>query len=151
MTITINPIGYVKNSIKSAHGVDWSTIESEIIIYDDFASALDGIEDFNYIEVIFWMHLSPPPPSSLKIHPRGRRELPLLGIFATRSPIRPNPIGVSVVKLIRRCGNKLIVLGLDALDGSPVLDIKPFIPIESRFKKAIKEARVPTWVRQIVS
>ena len=65
---------------------------------------------------------------ALKVFPRGRKELPPVGVFASRSPYRPNSLGRATVKLIERRGNSLIVQGLDAIDGAPVLDIKPFIP-----------------------
>ena len=72
-----------------------------------------------------------------------REDLPLVGLFATRSPRRPNPIGVTTVRLLERRGNVLRVLGLDALDGTPVLDIKPYLP----YGDCIQDTHVPEWVR----
>ena len=77
-----------------------------------------------------------------KVHPRGQQELPLVGRFATRSPTRPNPIGKTTVKLLERRGNILKVTGLDAIDGTPVIDIKPYIPGYD----SVLDTRVPPWV-----
>jgi len=76
----------------------------------------------------------------LKIHPRGRIDLEKVGVFATRTRSRPNRIGLAVVKLLERRGNSLKVQALDALDGTPVLDIKPYDPIDAQ-----KNIRVPKW------
>lgn len=83
--------------------------------------------------------------SLLKVHPENKKELPLVGVFATRSPVRPNPIGVTVVKLLERQENVLKVLGLDAYDGTPVLDIKPYL----RRGDLIEEAIMPDWLLRL--
>jgi len=77
-----------------------------------------------------------------KVHPRGNKKLPLVGLFATRSPNRPNSIGKATVRLIKREGNVLKVRGLDAIDGTPVIDIKPYLP---RYD-SVARAKVPWWV-----
>ena len=75
----------------------------------------------------------------------GRKDFPLVGIFSTRSPARPNPILVTVVRLLERCGNILKVEGLEAVDGSPILDIKPYIfPGEDA-----SEVKMPAWMREV--
>lgn len=76
----------------------------------------------------------------LKAHPRGRKDMPLLGVLATRVARRPNPIGLTLVELVERRGNVLTITGLDAFDGTPVLDIKPF-----DYWDMTKDARVPEW------
>jgi tRNA-Thr(GGU) m(6)t(6)A37 methyltransferase TsaA len=76
----------------------------------------------------------------MKVHPRGREDMPLLGVFATRTPYRPNPIGLTLVELMKVEGNVLTVRGLDAFDGTPVLDIKPF-----DYWDIAEAARVPEW------
>lgn len=81
----------------------------------------------------------------IKVHPRARRELPLVGLFATRSPHRPNPIGESTVRLIERRDNILRVEGLDAIDGTPVLDIKPHFPRADN----PTDVRVPEWITRL--
>ena len=95
-----------------------------------YAEALNGIEGFSHIWVIYWFHGNDKPEKrhTLKVHPRGNPANPLTGVFATRSPARPNLLGLNACRLVRREGNRLEVEGLDAWDGSPVLDIKPYLP-----------------------
>jgi tRNA-Thr(GGU) m(6)t(6)A37 methyltransferase TsaA len=76
----------------------------------------------------------------LKVHPRGRMDMPLLGVFATRTNMRPNPIGLTLVELLKVEGKTLTVRGLDAFNGTPILDIKPFDPWDM-----VEKARVPDW------
>ncbi len=102
--------------------------ESEIVIREDMAEILDGLEGFSHLVVLYWAHKVPEESRSLtKVHPMGRKEIPLTGIFSTCSPARPNPVLMNVVRLRGRKKNVLKVAGLDAIDGSPVLDIKPYI------------------------
>ena len=122
----VQPIGTVHSPIKERGFRDFRDTVSTIVVEDEFAEALDGIEAYSHITVLFWFHLSE-KPSTLKVHPRGDPRNPLRGIFATCSPVRPNPIGMTVVRLLERRGNELRVRGLDAIDGTPVLDIKPHI------------------------
>lgn len=144
--ITIEPIGVVRNSIYERGRMDWQDIISEIVIAGRWSDALDGIEDFSHILILFWMHrLEPEKRQLTRTHPQGRHDLPLVGIFATRSPSRPNPLGLSLVRLLERQGNILRVKGLDALDGTPVLDIKPYLPPGD----SVAWARVPQWVEKI--
>ena len=96
-----------------------------IIIYPEYADGLDGIEELDHVHVLYWMHrLSEKDRKALKVHPRGDMDRPLTGVFSLRSPVRPNPIGLTRVRLLKREGNQLLVEGLDALDGSPVVDVK---------------------------
>lgn len=98
---------------------------ASLVIDHRFNVALDGIESYSHLIVIYHMHRVK-GTRGLKIHPQGRKEITKLGLFATRSPYRPNPIGVTVVKLLERNSNILKVKGLDAIDGSPIIDIKPY-------------------------
>jgi tRNA-Thr(GGU) m(6)t(6)A37 methyltransferase TsaA len=141
--ITIKPIGWVRNEIKQLPRRQWKEVESEIILDPTMTEALDGVEEFSHIIVIFWMHKVFVKNIPLKIHPQGRQEFPLVGLFATHAPYRPNPIGVTVVKLLKRKGNVLRVKGLDAIDGTPVLDIKSYFPSDS-----ITQVGAPDWVRK---
>jgi tRNA-Thr(GGU) m(6)t(6)A37 methyltransferase TsaA len=103
--------------------------KSEIIINKEYLDCLDGIEDFSHIVILFWTHKVPNNARQIKkVHPAGLKQMPIKGIFATRSPVRPNPICKTTVKLIERKGATLIVEGLDAIDNTPVVDIKPHIP-----------------------
>ncbi len=126
MEITFTPIGYVENEFDLPTPVDeMQRSISRIVIREDLAEGLEGIEQFERLLVIFHFHLAP-KSYQLRQHPRGDRSRPKRGVFALHSPHRPNPIGVTVVDLLAVEGNVLVVKGLDALNGSPVLDIKPF-------------------------
>lgn len=141
--ITLKPIGKVRNSICTKKREGWESVVSRIEIAPKYAEALEGIEEYSHLLVLFWLSRIPPGArgKKLKIHPRSRPDLPLVGFFATRTQYRPNPIGLTQVQLLGREGNILIVKGLDALNGTPVLDIKPISPkmeMPARF-------RVPDW------
>lgn len=143
--MNLKAIGTVRNEVKQAPGAgyDWWGIASKIVVNGHLAEALDGLEDFSHIIVFYWMHqIAVSGQLPAKIHPRGKQELPLVGLFATRSPNRPNPIGKATVKLLGRQGNILEVEGLDATDGTPVIDIKPYIPGYD----SVADARVPPWI-----
>jgi len=104
-------------------------IRSMIIINDEYIECLDGIEDFSHLVIFFWTHKVPEKGRQIKkVHPAGIKKFSMKGIFATRSPVRPNPICKTTVKLIERKGNTLKVEGLDAIDDTPVIDIKPHLP-----------------------
>jgi len=142
--IKMKPIGYVKRASKREDVKDRSLI-SRIIVQPKLTNALDGIEDFSHIFVVFYMHKIPKKETKLlKVHPRGRTDLPLLGVFATRTAFRPNPIGLTLVELAERKGNVLVVKGLDALDGTPVLDIKPY-----NSRDLVPNAKVPEWHKKL--
>lgn len=97
----------------------------KIKIYDKYLDALEKIENYNELRIVYFMDkLNEKDRQILKVHPRNNQNNPLRGIFSTHSPVRPNPLGITVVKLLKRDGNILIVEGLDALDNSPLIDIK---------------------------
>lgn len=98
---------------------------SRIEVYPRFSPGLNGIESRSHVYVLFWIHkLSELDREILEVHPRGDRTKAKRGVFALRSPMRPNPIGLTKVELIERQDNMLTVSGLDALEDSPILDIK---------------------------
>jgi tRNA-Thr(GGU) m(6)t(6)A37 methyltransferase TsaA len=141
--MTLKAIGIVRNEIKQPVRHGWRDIVSEIVVNGNLAEALDGLDDFSHIIVLYWMHMLPAgKPLPLKVHPMGKPELPLVGRFATRSPSRPNPVGQSTVRLLERRGNILKVKGLDAIDGTPVIDIKPYLPGYD----SVTEAKAPPWM-----
>jgi tRNA-Thr(GGU) m(6)t(6)A37 methyltransferase TsaA len=119
----------------------WAKVTSEIVIDENLTEALDGIEDFSHIIVLYWMHRVGEKRPSLKQRPMGNMNRPLRGLFALRTPNRPNPIGKTTARLLERRDNILRVEGLDALDGSPVIDIKPYLP---GYDAA--DATVPDWI-----
>jgi len=138
--VVLNPIGYVKTDAIGDEVKDKSRV-SQIILHNELTQALDGIIGFSHIFVIFFMSQIPEDKRMiLKVHPRGRIDMPLLGVFATRTNLRPNPIGLTLVELLKVEGTTLTVRGLDAFDGTPILDIKPFDSWDNAEK-----ARVPDW------
>ena len=142
--IKLKPIGFIETKATEEE-IKHRKAVSKIILFKKLTKALDGIKDFSHLFIIFYMHkISKNERKFLKVHPRGRTDLPLLGVFSTRTPYRPNPIGVTLVKLVRKKGNVLIVRGLDAWNGTPVLDIKPF-----DYWDIAKKIRVPKWWRKL--
>ncbi len=143
--MSLKAIGVVRNEIKQPIRHGWGEIVSDIEVNGDLTEALDGLDEFSHIIVLYWMHQLPAGKQlTLKVHPMGKPELPLTGRFATRSPSRPNPVGQATVRLLERRGNILKVKGLDATDGTPVIDIKPYIP---RYDSA-PDAKAPKWTTE---
>ena len=142
--IRLKPIGIVHNAVTEAHrDTRWNDIESEIGIDAEWHDALDGLAEFSHIWVIFYLDRAD-ALDSLRVRPLRRDDLPLVGRFSTRAPSRPNPLGICAVQLLEVRDNTLRVRGLDALDGTPVLDLKPYLERGD----AITGARVGAWVRQ---
>ncbi len=142
--IQLKPIGTVRNAMTEAHhDTRWAEIESEIVVDDAWRAALDGIAEFSHIWVITYFDRVP-AVDLLHIHPIKDDAMPLVGIFATRSPQRPNSIGICAAELLEVRGNVLRVRALDALDGTLVLDLKPYLAR----RDAIADTRVGAWVKQ---
>jgi len=117
--------------------------ESKIEITSEFCRGLFHLNHFSHLIVLYWLHLrdSENDRRTLRVIPMRHEGAPEMGVFGTRSPSRPNPIGLCVVELLKLENCALIVKGLDAQEGSPILDIKPYI---SR-ADSIPEAKVPEW------
>ncbi len=136
MEIKFKPIGVVKTEASDDKVRARGDVEGELEIYPEFAEALDGIDGFSHLFVLVYFHkLRPEQIGPLKVKPRGLlkrgfklEELSLLGVFAVDSPTRPNPIGLTMVRFLRREGTRLFVEGLDFFDGTPILDIKGYCP-----------------------
>ena len=128
--ITFRPIGVIHNDVKERPAADfsWLSVESTITINEELTEGLERLEDHSHIIVIFWLDRPHKPHFTLKVRPCGDASLPMVGVFASRSPHRPNAVGEKTVRLLKRKDNVLRVKGLDALDGTLVIDIKPFIP-----------------------
>jgi tRNA-Thr(GGU) m(6)t(6)A37 methyltransferase TsaA len=142
--VTLRPIGVVRNRVKQPMGEGWADVESRIVLRPELAEALLGLDGYSHVWVLFWPHQIPEEVRGSKpqLHPRDDPANPLQGVLATRAQIRHNPILLSAVPLLKVEGNVLRVRGLDAVDGSPVLDIKPYIPHHD----SLPDARVPRWV-----
>ncbi|MBP1909253.1 tRNA (N6-threonylcarbamoyladenosine(37)-N6)-methyltransferase TrmO [Methanolobus bombayensis] len=123
-TIIMHPIGFVSNDISDpAYAREKKDTVSQIVLKDEYIEALEYITDFDRIEVLFHFHLS----AGYSMIQKRRYDGKLAGVFASRSPKRPNGIGVTLVDLLQVDDNILYVTGLDAINGTPVLDIKPYI------------------------
>jgi tRNA-Thr(GGU) m(6)t(6)A37 methyltransferase TsaA len=122
--VVYRAIGHVENEFDEPAAPERiRSVESRIVLDPSLAEGLRGLEPGRHIMVIFYFHRS--QGFDLLQHPRGDRSRPRRGVFALRSPRRPNPIGVTVVDLVAVRGNVLRVRGLDAINGTPVLDLKP--------------------------
>lgn len=142
--IQLKAIGVVRNAMVESHrDTRWEDIESEIVVYAEWRDALDGVAQFSHLWIVFYLDRMT-PPATLRVPPMKRDDLPVIGLFATRSPQRPNPIGICAVRLLEVRENVLRVRGLDALDGTPVLDIKPYLARGD----AIDDTVVGEWVQQ---
>lgn len=138
--IFVKTIGFVRNELTEDEVRD-RNCDSDVVIYKEYEAGLEGIEDFSHLNIIFWMdRIRRSERQLLKARPRGHQDMPMLGIFATRSPHRPNPIGLTLVKLVERKGNILRVNGLDALNDTPILDLKPYDKWDSA-----EHMKVPRW------
>ena len=135
--IRLNPIGVVQHQGQKTY----------LEILPQYAPALDGLAGFSHVWVLYWFHEhdNPADRATLKVHPRRDPANPLTGVFATRAPVRPNLIGLTPCRIIKVSGNTVEVADLDAKDGSPILDLKPYIPQGD----SLPEATTPEWVQRI--
>lgn len=142
-TVSYHPVGVVRSPILAAIDIDWMTVVSEIEVLPSYRPGMGGLEKFSHAIVVFHMDRAEfVSQTDLVRHPRGQSDLPKVGIFAQRAKHRPNPIGITVVPILGVRGKRLRVRGLDAIDGTPVLDIKPFFP---PWDIPVK-TKVPRWV-----
>jgi tRNA (adenine37-N6)-methyltransferase len=144
--IVLKPVAYVRNSRKEIIDDDWQNIISEIELVDEFPiESFDGIDTFSHLNIIFFFHKSTKTISAHE-HPRGNTQWPKVGIFAQRKKNRPNHLGLTTVNLIRIEGRRLIVSNLDAINGTPVLDIKPVL------KEFLPKGEItqPQWASKIM-
>ncbi len=147
--IAIEPIGFVNNVRTQAVDDNWDEIISVIVLNPEFTeAALQGLDQFSHAEILFHFHLA--KEGSIERgarHPRGNPDWPKVGIFAQRGKDRPNRIGSTIVEIVSVEGNHLNVKGLDAIDGTPILDIKPvmrgFLP-----RTNVSE---PVWSQELMS
>ena len=143
MPYTIQPIAFVKNTRKAIEDDHWGSILSTIELCDELNEAsLKGIDEFSHIEIIFYFDQVKDHQIQYEArHPRNNKQYPEIGIFAQRGKNRPNKLGVTIVELVAIQQRAIIVKGLDAIDGTPIIDIKPvmkeFLP-----KEKIKQ---PKW------
>jgi tRNA-Thr(GGU) m(6)t(6)A37 methyltransferase TsaA len=152
MAIIFEPIGLVRMQGSDAEVKQKGGLEGELEIFPQFEAGLDGIDGYSHLFVIVHFNrLRPEQVGPLKVRPRGllKRgftldELPSLGVFALDSPTRPNPIGLTLVRFLRRNRNRLMVSGLDFFDGTPILDVKGYQP-----QYRADDYAVPEWFRAL--
>ena len=133
---SVFPIGVVQRS----------SGETFIDVMDAYGEALMGLEGFSHMVVLWWFHQNDTPERrrTLKVHPRNNQKNPLTGVFATRSPLRPNPVALSTCKILRIERHRIFIDRIDAFEGTPVIDIKPCIS-DPDFAADIK---IPDWARR---
>jgi len=137
------PIGFVRTAVADDDiARQRRELVSTIEVLPAYGAALQGIDAYSHLIVLFWMHRVQ-PGDTLTCHPRGDHALPLTGVFATRGRNHPNPIGLAVVELVECNTTALVVRRLDAYDGTPVIDIKPYDDYDS-----VADPRVPAWFRR---
>ncbi len=126
--LTLTPIGVIRSPHREAAGAPiqpaYAAAEGRVIVEPAYAEALADLEGFDRIWLLYWFDRA--RPWMPRVVPY--RDTRTHGLFATRAPARPNPVGMSVVRLLRREGRELVVGGIDVLDGTPLLDIKPYVP-----------------------
>lgn len=130
----IYPVGYVRKA------GDKMAVEIE----EKYQDALLGLDGFSHVHVIWWFDKNDTPEKRriLRVRPRGNPDNPLTGVFAARAPVRPNPIALTICKITAIEGRRVYVEGMDAFEGTPVLDLKPYIPPDR-----IADIRVPQWAK----
>jgi tRNA-Thr(GGU) m(6)t(6)A37 methyltransferase TsaA len=129
MQITFHAIGLIHTPFKEIESAPIQSARSEaagiVEVFPEYIEGLDGVEEFSHLILVYVFHRAPDQvPLRVKPFLDDRQH----GLFATRYPNRPNPIGLSVVRLVNRSQNRLEILGVDMLDGTPLLDIKPYVP-----------------------
>jgi tRNA-Thr(GGU) m(6)t(6)A37 methyltransferase TsaA len=146
--MNVEPIGVVESPVRETVDSNWGSVVSHIAIAKDMAPGLHGLEEFSHVMVVFLMHESDfDRGRDLVRRPQERVDMPEVGIFAQRAKHRPNPIGITAVELIGVEGNVLSVRGLDAIDGTPVLDIKPYVP---EYDSVVRPA-TPEWMARLMT
>jgi tRNA-Thr(GGU) m(6)t(6)A37 methyltransferase TsaA len=145
--ISLHPIGRVVCDVTAQTDQQWGTVTSRIELLPEYRGGLLGLDQFSHVLVITYLHQAGYVPAEhLTRRPRGLPTMPLAGIFAQRAKDRPNPIGVTAVSILAVTSDSVVVRGLDAINGTPVLDLKPYYPQYDRIENAV----VPEWVDRLM-
>lgn len=146
--IKIKAIGVVQSEVAEPVDENWGGVVSRIVLEPEYLGGLEGMGDFSHALVICYLHQAQYKASRhLKRRPRGERRFPEVGIFSQRVKDRPNPIGVTAVEIVAVGDDYVEVRGLDAIDGTPVLDIKPYFPQFDR----VDHPRIPPWADELMA
>lgn len=144
--IVMKPIGYVKCDVTNRKDTSWGDNTAAIVLEDEYCTGLEGLQDFSHVIILYHLdQANYDREKHLQRRPQNREDMPLVGIFSQRGKDRPNQIGMTSVQIVAVEDNTLIVQGLDAIDGTPVLDIKPYYPVYDQ-----KDASVPEWVDRLM-
>jgi tRNA-Thr(GGU) m(6)t(6)A37 methyltransferase TsaA len=142
----LDQIGFVRSPVAEGVEEGWGSVTSEVVIDEVYAQGLIGLDAFSHVLVVFYMHrYTYDPDLDLVRRPQGRSDMPEVGIFAQRAKHRPNPIGITAVELVSVEKNVVTVRGLDAIDGTPILDVKPYFPAFDR-----RETVTPGWIDELM-
>jgi tRNA (adenine37-N6)-methyltransferase len=147
-SITVQPIGVVRGGRTDPVDDRWEGVEAVIVIDERFSpDVVDGLGDFSHLDVVYHFHRVTEDDVTVGArHPRGNPEWPMVGIFAQRAKARPNRLGVSTCRILNVDGLQITVADLDAIDGTPVLDIKPHL-IEMGPREHVRE---PAWATELM-
>lgn len=147
MTIELKPVAFVRNARTTPTDDFWESVITEIELADDIPTeAFDNISHFSHLEIIYWLNKVESKDMVFSGRPRGNPDYPMMGIFGQRKKDRPNAIGLTTVELLEHTGRTIKVKYLDAINGTPVLDIKPVFK-EFQPKTEIKQ---PEWVADLM-
>jgi len=143
--IEYRAIGVVRNGVREPRTSGWEDVRSDILLRADLAEMLDAVDGFSHAIVVFHLdRVAESEKRPVRVRVGAGATALEVGLFATRSPLRPNAVGVSVVRILHRRKNVLRVRGLDALNGTPVLDLKPYLPPYD----SVPDARLPQWATE---
>jgi tRNA-Thr(GGU) m(6)t(6)A37 methyltransferase TsaA len=146
--ITLRPIGIVSSPVTERMDEDWGEIRSKIILEPEFDGALLGLEGFSHAIIVTYLHQANyEKEKHLQRRPRNLETMPKVGILSQRAKNRPNPIGITAVEIVNVGNDYLEVKGLDAINGTPILDIKPYYPHYDK----IDNPKIPEWVDRLMS
>ena len=144
--IIMQPVGYVKNNVHDKKDVSWGEDASTIFLLEEYNGGLKGLEDFSHAIIIYFLDKAQyDKDKHLQRRPQNRNDMPMVGIFSQRGKDRPNRIGMTAVQIENVSEDSITVKGLDAIDGTLILDIKPYYPVYDK-----KDARVPEWVTRLM-
>ncbi len=147
MDIMLNPVAFVVSDVKDRKDTAWGNDVSTLQLEPQYVGGLEGLSAFSHALVVTWLDQASFDLSKhLQRRPQNRDDMPLTGIFAQRGKNRPNQIGVTAVEILNVTQANVTVRGLDAIDGTPILDIKPYFPMYDR-----RDASVPEWVERLMA
>lgn len=147
MKIELDSIGLVKNNIENKKDNNWGSDVSKIILDEQYEHGLTGLSDFSHLIVIYYLDKADfNMEKHLVRRPQGREDMPMVGIFSQRAKDRPNPIGITSVEILNINKNIITIKGLDAINNTPVIDIKPYYPMYDCKNNAV----IPQWVIRLM-